>query len=172
MLQLWLLAAGPWDVGCGLCAFGPKPLSSDLKSLELCPLARMGGRALKERFGKWLDIAGNDFQNSYPHCSHRLIPGSGKKQIPRSSPSISKSSCPRIRTRTQGGELILKIPHGSKKRNSLFSCRISIENAFYEEWSTQPRDRPPTPLQNPPFCRINHSTPQRAGSQCRASEVG
>ena len=71
---------------------------------------------------------------------------------------------------------ILKTPsrkpfHASKRRISLFSSRISIENAFYEEWVHTSGGSDTHPPQNPSFCRINHSTPQRAGRQGSEGEV-
>ena len=57
-----------------------------------------------------------------------------------------------------------KPPHASKRRISLFSCRISIENAFYEEWvhtsegsDTHPPSKPIV-LQNKPL----HTSADRA----------
>ena len=62
-------------------------------------------------------------------------------------------------------------PRAAKKRNSLFSCRISIENAFYEGWVHTSGGSDTHPPQNPSFCRINHSTPQRTGRQGSEGEV-
>jgi len=84
-----------------------------------------------------------------------------------SYPHCSHKQIPRSRPRSKNADL-------------LFSCRISIENAFYERRAPQTAHRPPTPPQNLPFCRINHSTPQRAGitvqgergRMIRASEQG